>query len=544
MKENENNPTQIKDYLIEKNKDLVDELVSAKFPIITAIGDKVETIAENLKDQTVERKRDKRGDFLKEAQKDKEIALEEITVNYLKDMAGILKTMQDDSGIKKGKDSPSEDKSFLSGIFGAGIGAIFAKLFSKKGLKEVFKKVGKSIFKKLGPIALLFGAFDFAKGFADALKITGRDDFSAKLQAGLSSVLSTITFGLIDAKTISETMDKIMYKIFDFIMDPIEKIKEFAKKFLIIDNLAGIVDTLTFGLISKKSIKEGVTLIGEKFQEIFIDPFVKLKKWWLKDFNMIELIENILSPMVLSITEGWNKIMVDVRNVFNQIIAPFEKIKEGWDKLNIRGFFDRMIDPLMSLKESIITGEIFIPLTNLLNEIFINPFIKIKESWDNLDIKGLFDRMINPLISLKDSILSGDIFAPLTEWFNNFDLIEFLGIKALLKKVKDFKENMIEILKSPKKLIMDFLGMDDEENEIKPKIYKQKITQVERKIDMPSKSSNALKEKYIQAMKSIKKEGLSENNNLNIVNSNTNNNIIMDDMSINSDDYESLAYAY
>lgn len=430
MKDDTNNPTKIKEYLIEKNKDLI----LMKFPGIPTISDKVEMIADNLKDQSIEQKRNKKGDFLKEVQKDKEISLEERGINHLKDIVNILKTMQDDSSISI-NEKEKEDKAdlgFLAGLRGDGI---------KKFAKGALKGLGKIAL----PLALLFGAAEFAEGFGNALEITGREDFSAKLQGGLSQIISSLTFGLIDPKTISKKMDEFLYKIFDFFLDPIQTLRKFSEDFITIDSISRIIDTLSFGLIPEGVIKDGLTKIKTLIEKTIFTPIIKFQElwnWWVNDFNITEYVESALEPL--------NK--------------------------------------------------------------------------------------------LKDAIFSGDVFKPLTDWFDKFDLIEFLGIAPLLKKVKDFKNNMIEILQSPKKLIMDFIGLDKEE--VKPKVHRYKITPIEKKNETPSNFSNAIKESYMMGKLSNRKEVPSENNNLNIVNNTNNNNIIMDDLSVSTDDYESLAYSY
>lgn len=67
--------------------------------------------------------------------------------------------------------------------------------------------------KFLGPIAALgMGAFDFSQGFGDAENIAGLEEgkeanLGQKIQAGLSSAASGLTFGLVDPKTVYEGIE-------------------------------------------------------------------------------------------------------------------------------------------------------------------------------------------------------------------------------------------------------------------------------------------------------------------------------------------------
>lgn len=468
----------LKDYLIQKNKNFIDDtILSFKNPVENAtkslieilnpqnfnndikskkvknspdlilIGDKIDRITNILQNQLNDQIMSKKNDFLKESQKDKEITLQEENNDLLR-----LLTKENISVSKKDEGISQVDgtgKGIMGTIFGGMLGGFTLKKINKEMLMNAVKFGLKKI---LLPLKALFAVFDFAKGFGNALEITGRDDFSAKLQAGLSSALSGLSFGLIDAKTISESLDKFQNWCFDFILHPIKRIKELAEKFNLIEIVDNALNVLSFGLIPENIIADNLTKIKSFFTSFFTDPFNMIKQWWI-----------------------------------------------------------------------------------------------------DLDFKAIFSQILNPLKNLKDSILKDNIFQPLVDWFEGFELIDFLGIGPLLQRVKEFKENMTNILSNPKKFIMSFFSKDKTEDEniivtqkIKKDIRKDSqkyITPIPEQYKKFPTPSEIMKEKSFTP-KLKKMEDLSSTNNLSITNSNTNNNILMDDMSVLSDDTEALAYAY
>lgn len=63
------------------------------------------------------------------------------------------------------------------------------------------------------PLAAIMSIFDFAEGFTNAAEVAGLEpgqipDLGTKVQAGISSVLSGLTFGLLDAKEIFANIDE------------------------------------------------------------------------------------------------------------------------------------------------------------------------------------------------------------------------------------------------------------------------------------------------------------------------------------------------
>lgn len=100
---------------------------------------------------------------------------------------------------------------FGSKIFGkiGKIGNFFGAGFFRKGiLKSGLRLAGKLAV----PLAIASSIWDFGKGILNPEEITGEKDasFGKRIGAGLSSLASGLTLGLIDSKTIYETGKKIL----------------------------------------------------------------------------------------------------------------------------------------------------------------------------------------------------------------------------------------------------------------------------------------------------------------------------------------------
>lgn len=93
--------------------------------------------------------------------------------------------------------------SAVPGFLGKGAGA----------LGSLAKGATKLLGKLALPLAIIMGALDFFEGFSNAAEIAGIDDPSKlslgrKTIAGIASMISGLTFGLIDAKDLFQTLDK------------------------------------------------------------------------------------------------------------------------------------------------------------------------------------------------------------------------------------------------------------------------------------------------------------------------------------------------
>jgi hypothetical protein len=471
----ENDTKSIRDYLKETNSKVIDDVsdkivdpikkisgtvvnymnpkdfvknfsIITKLPLLQNIGSEIKDITKSLKEQIFQGKQEKKNNFLLEAQKNKEISLKEENNDLLRKIEG-----KDFAGEEKKKD----DKKIFGKMFGSIFGKTFGKIFSKlgattiggavaaglkkskgllskiggtkaggiatKGLKGI-GKFGKVALKGLGkvalPLALLMGAFDFTKGFKDALSITGKDDLMSKIKVGLSSVISGFLFGLIDPKTIYEFFGKLKDKIIGIFSSPLETIKKIAGvMFSGGEWLSGMLNTLTFGLFPADLIPNIMTFVKDKFVGIFVNPFVNLKNW-LDENKPFSTIANYIS-----------------------------------DKLN-----------------GIVTG-------------------------------------------MSD------------------------GIYSIIEKFISFKDGIVNIFKNPLKTIKSMFSGDEIDNRTEPVVVSKKIDFRPIKETQTQAVAKQIKQNKIDEKKT-QNAGMVETNNQTIVNSNTSNNIVQDDMSISTDDMD------
>jgi len=257
---------------------------------------------------------------------------------------------------------------------GAGIFGLLAGIFSLsklKGLKNILGKgVTKGLFKgilKKGfllnfgkgllrglvrfialPITAIFAAFDFYKGFKDSENITGKKGLEAKIQGGISQMISGFTFGLIDPKFISGKIDEglnyvkgffpvIKEKFFNFILAPLNLIKNlFSGEKGIVDSFVQFTSDLT--TLSPETLTNMFSLISEKFKSLISEPFN-----YIKDYisNLWDNIKPIIDDYVIDIKEK----MFEFKDNFKNILTnPFKTVKnlfrseDGTKSLKDTGF--------------------------------------------------------------------------------------------------------------------------------------------------------------------------------------------------------------
>lgn len=388
MDNNAQNNTQdtrsIKEYLKEKNSQIVNDVslkiiqpiesisnktidflkpknflsnigMITKSPILISMDTKLDDISKSLNFQSFELKKKSKNDFLLESQKDKEISLKEENNDLLreiaeKDFVGDAKVEEKKANIFKTVLGKIFGGMGLGGGFAAGgmIGAGLGKLskLSKIGLKSLgqFGKIGlKGLSKIALPLTLLLGAFDFTKGFRDALNITGRDDMAAKIQAGLSSVLSGFLFGLIDPKTISQFIDKFKEKIIWIFKNPLETLKIMGQKiFSGTEWLGKILNTISFRLIPADLLPNIVMYMKNKIIDLFIKPFNEMRDW-LNEHNPIDAAEKYIQEKLDSIlndfkmdfqnlAKSYNNLKNDIKDLFRN---PVKLIKSFFEKPEI-----------------------------------------------------------------------------------------------------------------------------------------------------------------------------------------------------------------
>lgn len=206
----------------------------------------------------------------------------------------------------------SKGANFGKGIFSKGSnllgkGLNFGKgLFSKAGglLSKInigsILKIGKGAGKVLGwPLAVALGLYDFGKGIFDPSKITGdsKNSFNAKMGAGMSSLLSGLTLGLIDPKTIYSAGKKLL-------SNPIAK--------------AGLALFMPW------------TLVGSVFDKTILGINIKSD-----ESSMGKFLKDITNGKFLDAITGLYSTIKDKLSGFisNGIDSTKNFISSGWDKL-------------------------------------------------------------------------------------------------------------------------------------------------------------------------------------------------------------------
>lgn len=119
-------------------------------------------------------------------------------------------------GVGKAAGGIARGAKGVAGIAGKAAGAGAGLLRGAGGLL----KGGARVLGKIAlPLAAIISIFDFAEGFSNAAEIAGLKpgevaDLTTKFQAGVSSVLSGLTFGLVESKDIFEGIDEGMDFLF------------------------------------------------------------------------------------------------------------------------------------------------------------------------------------------------------------------------------------------------------------------------------------------------------------------------------------------
>ena len=399
----ENNDTKsIKEYLKDKNSKIVDDVsnkivdpiksisgnvinflnpkefsknfsVITKSPMLKNIGTNLSLMVNSLQNQLLEIKAEKKNNFLLEGQKNKEIALNEKTVDLLEKIEG-----KEFGVTEKEKKKTLFDTIFGSafakifgalGIAGLGkkvfgkfknmkglVGGIFKKIFGKLGLKGLGKGIlakmgGKGLGKSVGKLFKfvvkgffgkilmpLFAAFDFMKGFKNVEEITGKTDIWSKVKAGISSIISGFLFGLISPKKIFEFGGAIKEKIAELLGFAWNEIKNLTSG-INLEWISGLLNSLTFGLFPEDLLPKIVGVVKDKFVGIFINPFIKMKAWFdeTKPFATIgNYISDKLNGIVTGMTDGINSIIQkfinfkdDIKNLFKSPLKTIKSLISG-----------------------------------------------------------------------------------------------------------------------------------------------------------------------------------------------------------------------
>ena len=275
--------------------------------------------------------------FLDEAKDDQALAVNMRTNELLEDGFANLEKQGGDG--KDGKDGGilSKLKGGLMGMLGLGGGAAGVGIIGKLlgGGKGLMRLLGKAAL----PLLAISGGIDFAKGWSDASKISGKEDpgIADKFEAGIANALSGLTFGLISPETIYKGVDWFVGKMKDFFTAPFRMILDIMRGEDPIKAIGEYFSSLTFGLLSGETISNAITWMKDKLLEFFTDPFGKIAEL-IKNIDWMGLLTDTLGTENAEfIAEKAAAVIENIRqkikNIIDIITAPIDAIKDVWNSL-------------------------------------------------------------------------------------------------------------------------------------------------------------------------------------------------------------------
>jgi hypothetical protein len=400
----ETHSTEIKALEASKDETKEDELIT----LVKKDSETGEKILDTLNQSNLLKRREMKGEFLKEAQREEDLRIQEERNDLLRDTLKQQETQAQKEEKKNIFDLLKDPKGFIGsllgglagggiiggirGLAGRGIGAVgrgiggLGRLAGKGlgalgGARGALRLFGKAAI----PLTLLTGGIDFAEGFKKALEITGREGLGAQIQAGLSQAISGFTFGLVDPKTISKTIDNVREKVVSFFTEPFKIIEGIWKGEVKIADVVGqIVEKVTFGFFTKESVSSAITTMKDKIVGFFTAPFDLLKNAIDAEKPITETISEYFSAITFGLIDA-EKLNTTLTDFKNTVVGLFMK-------------------PINAIKEYITGFDIFQDLSSAIAEFDIGELINIdslKESVVNLKDK------LKSLISEPFSVIKG-----------------------------------------------------------------------------------------------------------------------------------------
>jgi len=406
-------------------------------PIFMLIGDKLDSLLSSYKEARVETREAREqqvqaqekateNDFLREQNRDEELELMQQQNELLQDIKDKEFSISDENK-KSFFDMIKTPLAFLSRVLPASIlkvfsGGVLGKMLgrslgiggvaAKTGVKGVGRagrvapkagrllggagkllKGGARILGKAAlPLALVSGGFDFFQGFRKSLEITGREDLASKIQAGMSEVVSGLTFGIIDAKAVSGTIDKFKEKAIEFFKHPIDTIKKLINTEKIFESVTKFLSKISFGLFTPEQIKETFTSLKDKVVNFFTAPGELLKDL-IDGENIGESILKAISSLTFGIISRDN--IKNVVGFFKDHVSKIFMTPINWIKEQVTDigsfWFNQISGAINSAKENI-------------TSFFSNVWSSIKENMLSIDFIGLFEQIKLPVDKLKDKV--------------------------------------------------------------------------------------------------------------------------------------------
>jgi hypothetical protein len=234
--------------------------------------------------------------------------------------------------------------TIISGLSGGLVGGLIGKSGSIIG--TLFKGLGKMAL----PIALLFGAKDFIKGFKDVEKIAGTTNVIDAVEAGIAQLVSGLTFGLISPKKIYKVIDFIEEQFKNIIRAPFVLLRGILDgnvdlDVLVVDYISTVLSGFTLGFLSKDKIKNAITYITDHLINIFNTPFKFIQDLFNSDDSILTIIKRNASDLLNSFTFG----IFSKENIDKSVNFVIEKFKMLLNHPII--LLQEMIDSFMNFLE-------------------------------------------------------------------------------------------------------------------------------------------------------------------------------------------------
>ncbi|HEC63782.1 MAG TPA: hypothetical protein ENI23_00645 [bacterium] len=225
----------------------------------------------------------------------------------------------------------------------------------------LLKGAGSLLSKAALPLLIIKGLFDFGSGFMDASKIAGLKEgeeasLGTKIQAGLSSTISGLTFGIVDTSTIFQGIDKVG----SFFSDAFLSVKDSLM------GEGGIWDTVKGwggAIVTGASDK-----IVEWTNSFLTDTTVG--KWAL---SKAKDIGNFYSDKFTGLKDSFME--GDIWGVY-----------KNWGSLVSFGLTDKLGEWTDSFLKDTEVGNFISDTASSVGGFFSDKFEAVKESWKNMDI--------------------------------------------------------------------------------------------------------------------------------------------------------------
>ena len=564
-------------------------------PVFMLLGDKLDSLikkyqefgesADDDRDEMISYEKEKsKNDFLDEQMRDEELAVANRTNELLEEIRDKEPEKEDKKGLLDMIKAPLAMfsrflpiglvKAFTSG----GMIKAFSGLFSK-GLGgiagmggKLLKGGGKLLGKIALPLAIATSGLDFLSGIKNAKDITGREGVAAAIQGGISEVISGLTFGLIDSKVISKNIDIFVDKIKEIFTKPFDYIKDlWSGKVDIIEDISSVIESFSFGLFSKESIKEGLDKIVNRFKKLFYAPMELIQSIWDGDKpvldNILQFFDNISFGLLTP--ENVKNALTEIGDrIYKLLTAPVDLIKNLFSGKSILDsvteFYSAMSFGLFTA-EDIKNGIDFV--IEKMKSFFIEPFNILKSIWDNNKeiILNEIDKIIQYGGEIVDSVK--EIFTSVSDSIS--EMVQNI-LSAFTERVNDLKDKVsaiTDMIKNPfetlKKMIFSIGDEEEPEGEAKAPLKTYKITNkpMESPINEVEKIKTIQRENIVlnrikqekerQERQELEKKSATESqkesqNNVLLNNNYTNHIYAPDDMTIKNDDQNwnnfSLAY--